>query len=284
MKQFDVIITGTGAAGLWTAYHLSQMNYEGSVLMLDQQKFLNDNKNWSFWAREDEKELISFAEIKWDKGYVAEPGKQYAFSFGDFIYASLTARSFYKRIYSILDQLPNFNFIQAKVEKPSADGTVLSDQGSFKANKLIFNSILNSSELIFESETFLWQHFYGQRVRFKEPYFKDRLVGFMDFDIDQKGDCRFLYVLPYSEHEALLEYTLFNHKLLSKAEYKMEWEQIVGDKYSLDYELVEEELGKIPMCDFKFPKSDGKIYNVGTAGGMVKASTGFAFRNIYYQT
>ena len=44
----------------------------------------------------------------------------------------------------------------------------------------------------------------------------------MDFSVAQKGNTRFMYVLPTSENEALLEYTLFSKDLLLKEEYEVE--------------------------------------------------------------
>ena len=42
--------------------------------------------------------------------------------------------------------------------------------------------------------------------------------------------------------------------------------------------MEEEEFGVIPMTDMPLPvRAQGRVWNIGTAGGMVKASSGYAF-------
>ena len=49
----------------------------------------------------------------------------------------------------------------------------------------------------------------------------------MDFSVPQKGNTRFMYVLPISATEALVEYTLFSEHLLEKTAYE-EAKRIAG--------------------------------------------------------
>jgi lycopene beta-cyclase len=47
-----------------------------------------------------------------------------------------------------------------------------------------------------------------------------------------------------------------------------------------DFEIIEQESGVIPMSDFPFEKySDEKHILIGTAGGWVKPTTGYSFKN-----
>jgi lycopene beta-cyclase len=43
---------------------------------------------------------------------------------------------------------------------------------------------------------------------------------------------------------------------------------------------VEEEFGIIPMTNHRFKNMEGRIINLGTAGGQTKASSGYTFRFI----
>ena len=47
----------------------------------------------------------------------------------------------------------------------------------------------------------------------------------MDFTVAQKGNTRFMYILPYANNEALFEYTLFSKDLLPYNDYKVEIEK-----------------------------------------------------------
>jgi lycopene beta-cyclase len=101
----------------------------------------------------------------------------------------------------------------------------------------------------------------------------------MDFRINQKGDCRFMYVLPKTKFEALVEYTIFSDTLLEQEEYEFELKKYCQEELKLEnYEIQEMEYGIIPMTNEPIPKTQsGQVINIGTAGGHTKASTGYTF-------
>jgi lycopene beta-cyclase len=108
----------------------------------------------------------------------------------------------------------------------------------------------------------------------------------MDFSIPQKGNTRFMYILPFSETRALVEYTLFSEDQLSEEEYERAIHQYLTDDLKVsDYTVVEKERGTIPMTCYPFWKRDSsKIVHIGTAGGWAKPSTGYTFRNTAKKT
>jgi lycopene beta-cyclase len=99
----------------------------------------------------------------------------------------------------------------------------------------------------------------------------------MDFSIPQKGNTRFMYVLPYSTDTALIEYTLFSEQLLEKTQYEVQIKAYLSDKYQCDdFEILETEAGSIPMTCYDFrAHNSGRIRYIGTAGGWAKPSTGY---------
>ena len=108
----------------------------------------------------------------------------------------------------------------------------------------------------------------------------------MDFSIPQKGNTRFMYLLPFSDTEALLEYTLFSEDLLMEEEYDAALADYMTDVLKCEhYKVVEREKGRIPMTchDFAAGNSD-HIMNIGMAGGWAKPSTGYTFMNTYRKT
>jgi lycopene beta-cyclase len=93
---------------------------------------------------------------------------------------------------------------------------------------------------------------------------------------------RFLYVLPYSETRGMVEYTLFSAKVLPLDAYKTALrryiEEILG---ATRYRIVGEERGIIPMTEQPERRRAGhRVMNIGTRGGRVKASSGYAFSRI----
>lgn len=89
-----------------------------------------------------------------------------------------------------------------------------------------------------------------------------------------------MYVLPMSENEALVEYTLFSPDLLPKEAYEAEIKAYLEKREAGTYEILETEQGNIPMTCYRFWKHNSKrILHIGSAGGWTKASTGYTFKN-----
>lgn len=101
----------------------------------------------------------------------------------------------------------------------------------------------------------------------------------MDYRLEQHGETRFVYVLPFSETRALVEFTVFSPALCPAEEYDAELRRYIADVLKIKtYAVEEEEFGVIPMTDLPLsPRGEGRVINIGTAGGFVKASSGYAF-------
>ncbi len=117
-----------------------------------------------------------------------------------------------------------------------------------------------------------------------KTYLTPEQATLMDFRVAQNNGTTFVYVLPLSANKALVEYTLFSEKLLDKNEYALPLanyiEQILRIK---DYTICEKEFGVIPMTNEYFSFYKNSMYQIGTAGGQTKASTGYTFSFIQKQ-
>ena len=126
------------------------------------------------------------------------------------------------------------------------------------------------------------QHFRGWEIETEQPIFNPQLPTLFDFRTPQAGHMRFVYTLPFAENRALIEYTLFSSHLLALEEYdaglKSYIEEVLGIK---QYHIHHVEAGIIPMTDHPFPRRLGRrVMSIGTKGGGVKPSTGYAFLRI----
>jgi lycopene beta-cyclase len=195
----------------------------------------------------------------------------------------IKSADFYKLIFDEISQHKNIEIFQDEVLDFSELGhhcVVQTTTKSFTCNQ-IFNSIYNP-EFVKSQTKFplVQQHFIGWFIKSKEAVFTEDCPTFMDFSVEQKGNTRFMYILPTSTTEALLEYTLFSKDILSKEAYETEIENYIKKLGITEYEIVEKEQGNIPMTCFPFWKNNSKnIINIGSAGGWSKASTGYTFKN-----
>jgi lycopene beta-cyclase len=145
----------------------------------------------------------------------------------------------------------------------------------------IFNSILFEKPVLKKGEYYLLQHFKGWIIETEKPVFDPGQATLMDFRVSQEQGTTFVYVMPFLTTKALVEYTLFSEKLLEPTKYNEALKNYIDNFLDADvYRIVEEEFGVIPMTNHKFPAVNGRIVNIGTAGGQTKASSGYTFRFI----
>lgn len=130
----------------------------------------------------------------------------------------------------------------------------------------------------------LLQHFKGWLIETAQPSFNPALATLMDFRVHQQHGTTFAYILPFSETKALVEYTLFTKQLLEQQQYDIELKSYLADILKIqEYTIIDEEFGIIPMTNERF-RFSGKGWQIGTAGGQTKASTGYTFQFIQKQS
>jgi len=283
MKHFDYIFTGTGLSALMTVYEmvLSGDFKDRSILLLDQDAKKTNDRTWCFWDFND-----TFPELihkKWPLAWFKDKALERKISLQPYQYNMVKGIDFYALVLNVISKETNIVFQQQKVidfEEQEAHCVVRTDVETFTCSRVI-NSIFNPE--IVKSQTrypLLQQHFIGWFVKSKEAVFNSDTATFMDFSVVQKGNTRFMYVLPNSPNEALLEYTLFSKDLLPKIEYEEAIQTYLQKLGVTDYEIIEKEHGNIPMTCYPFWKHNSKnTINIGSAGGWTKASTGYTFKN-----
>lgn len=138
----------------------------------------------------------------------------------------------------------------------------------------------------FSKSNFVWQHFKGWIIKTEEPTFDPNLATFMDFRVTQDGETRFFYVMPKDEHSALVEIAIFSEAIPQSEFYDPFLKAYIAQYVtSGNYDIVEEELNSIPMTDFNFNLNpSSRIFNIGTNGGSVKGSSGYAYKYIQKET
>jgi lycopene beta-cyclase len=283
MKHYHYIFTGSGLSALMTVYEmiLSGKFKDKTILLLDENSKKSNDRTWCFWDN-----AALFNEIiskKWDVALFADENFRRDIDLNPYQYKMIRGLDFYNLGFELISKHDNIHFANQKVidfEELGNHCTVKTETENYTCNK-IFNSIFNPNLVKGQTKyPLLQQHFIGWFIKSKEAVFNPNMATFMDFSVEQRGNTRFMYVLPTSSTEALLEYTLFSKDLLSKEEYENEIKIYIKKLGITDYEIVEKEQGNIPMTSYKFWKHNTKnILNIGSVGGWTKASTGYTFKN-----
>jgi len=283
MQHYHYIFTGSGLSALMTVYEmlLSGKFKDKSILLIDENTKKANDRTWCLW---DEHNL--FDEIvskKWNQAIFANEKFNRVLELTPYQYKKINGLDFYELVFKKISEHKNIHFLNQKIVDFTELGNhcvVKTESETFTCNK-VFNSIYNPKVVTAQNKfPLIQQHFIGWFIKSKEAVFTPNCATFMDFSVEQKGNTRFMYVLPTSENEALLEYTLFSKDLLSKEEYESEIKKYIENLGITEYEIIEKEQGNIPMTCYPFWKHNTKnIINIGSAGGWTKASTGYTFKN-----
>ncbi len=283
--HYDFIIAGAGASGLMFANELIESpkfsNHKILILEKDHTKY--NDRTWCFWE-ESKGKWDKLLYQKWDQVQFKNEKKTIPIQLYPFQYKMLRSSTFYELLHQKIkrcsnidvryEEIINYKDFEQHVE-------VTTGEKNYHTQKF-FSSILKWSPL-FKQQKYpvLQQHFLGWFIKTKTPHFKTTEATFMDFSVPQKGNTRFMYVLPVNKTEALIEYTLFSKEVLKKEEYESALTAYLLSKEIDSYTVKEVEQGSIPMSLFSFNQLNTKnIMHIGSAGGWTKASTGFTFKNI----
>jgi len=284
-SHFDYIIVGAGAAGLMLADAMCSDEFfkEKSVLILDKDSKQVNDRTWCYWEK-GAGPYEAIVHRKWNHIYFAGKKIKNRYAISPYVYKMIRGIDFYNLILARVATNENVSFQLGEVTAVQDDGnrvSVTASNETYYAKK-VFNSIFDYKMARGQTKyPVLQQHFIGWFIKTDHPVFEKDQATFMDFSIPQKNNTRFMYVLPISETEALVEYTLFSETLLPKEEYEKGIQDYLTHELSCDsYEILEKEQGSIPMTSYDFTANHSKnVLFIGTAGGWSKPSTGYTFMN-----
>ena len=289
MKYYDYIITGAGAAGLMLAYRLANDSFfdQKSILILDSIERIADDKTWSFWE-DGQGEWDNLVSKSWNSVVFANSISKLKIPLDSYRYKMIHSKDFYQEVWSVIRSKSNIKFLKQEIVKLVSNNKyveVYTNKSKFKASK-VFNSIPKSENYTKQNKyPVLKQNFVGWFVKSDSCCFDSSTATFMDFDIPQEGNTRFMYILPFTNNEALVEYTLFSKKLLAYSSYESAIKAYLGQKGITNYEILRKEQGAIPMTSYPFSThNESNILNIGTNGGWTKSSTGYTFNNCSKKT
>ena len=285
MAQYDYIILGAGAAGLMLARAMAEDPWFSShkILIIEKDEKNSNDRTWCYWEQGKGK-FDHLLTKQWDKIYFRGEDMDQKLEISPYSYKMLRSSDFYQEHLDAISKAPHIEFLQAEIENIEIDNEEIRILADSKAvsGSYVFNSLFDYNELLNQNSfPVLQQHFVGWFVKSSKPVFDPDAATFMDFSIAQKGNTRFMYVLPFNENLALVEYTLFSSETLEQKEYEEAIEHYLAEHYGLEeYQIIEKEKGNIPMTCFDFEaRNTGRFVHIGTAGGWAKPSTGFTFKN-----
>lgn len=292
MRQADILILGAGCAGTSLAHYLEDFSYAGSVALIDSRTTFDVEQRWCTWAKLP-KSFESLVESSWKNWTVCDETQSVTRNSDRFSYQQIFAPDFFNHFHSHWrnSETPISMNLGEKVLQIDDKGSfveVITDCETWQAG-VVFDARHQGSSTLKNiektSELYLSQTFLGWKIKFGRSIFDSKTATLMDFRTEQNEGVNFIYVLPYSDREALVESTSFSQNHVLPGDLLQSLADYITEHFGEDYEILAEESGKLPMTTAKLPtRLSGRVHAIGVAGGNARPSSGYAFSRIQQQT
>ena len=297
--RYDLVFLGGGCATLSLLTRLIESGacIDKRFLIIDPSDKKSNDRTWCFW----EKGSGYFEKLvhhEWGELDFKQSGFSDSLDMGGYQYKMVRGIDFYEYCLNVLHTSGQVDFLQDEITDWHVEKTDSHDEiTAARDQKLIFSGgkmgrVQVKASVIFNSippdlgkkqpgVVNLLQHFKGVIVESDQFNFDPNRATLMDFRVSQAEGATFIYVLPLSKNRALVEYTLFTADLLSADQYNQGIAEYIGEFLGVtNYKIIEEEFGIIPMTTQRFHWYANGAFNIGTAGGQTKGSSGYTFQFI----
>jgi len=281
---YDVVIIGAGLAGLQCSLALLREDRDKAlkIALIDPRDHEANDKTWCYW--DDNVESSDLIHHQWQYAHIhpsqseARSTESRVVDLSPYRYRMIRSIDFYTSALARINASNQVDRIYASVTRHTA-GKLTCDDGSQLQGRYVLDSRLPDDVLTRSGSIMIHQHFLGWYIEVDQPIWKPDEMTMMDFRLQHEESTSFCYVLPVTDRKALVEYTLFTDKLLGEQQYEELLRSYISRYITTDgYKIIDREGGVIPMTTYPFVENNTSHYQrIGTAGGWVRASTGYSF-------
>jgi lycopene beta-cyclase len=128
----------------------------------------------------------------------------------------------------------------------------------------------------------MFQYFIGWEIEAPPGSFDSKKAILMDFRCDQSRGIHFIYILPFSDRNALVESTMFSQNREPDTFFETAIETYLDQYLEIcDFSVIRVEKGGIPLG--RLPLNKGVNNGIGGNGDAIRPSSGYAFAFIQKQ-
>ncbi len=258
-----------------------QLIQDKTILVIDPNTKLENDKTFCFWASENDDILNDYKYLishEWSNIQINDNSEE---SINPLKYYHINSIDLYDSCRN-LAQKRNITILEKKVlSVEQKDQLHIKTDESTILCDWVFDSRPPDFKIIKNNKFYISQSFFGLKIRLIDAHFKQDVYHMMDFRVAQQRATQFVYILPYDNQTGLVELTRFGEIIIDKAEALNILDEFINNHYG-NYKVLERESGAIPMSSLS-PKTikNNRWVDIGTRGGNVKPSTGYAFANMY---
>ena len=262
IKQ-EIHIIGNGCSALSLAARADELPKHQLTIVSPSGAPKSQDHIWGFWYVEGLEKAVKLSRHKWNRLCVITPRGKGMLLSDKHSYHALQ-RSSWENHCQKLAKNHGVTFIsQEKLEKNQAA------------------QILDSRPPCIP-EGQMYQHFIGWEILAPKKSFDPKTAILMDFRCDQSRGIHFIYLLPFSDCEALVESTMFSLQREPDAYFESAMNDYLSQHCNI-YEFTTNrvEKGSIPLG--RIPNQTEIKNGIGSNGGAIKPSSGYAFAFIQKQ-
>jgi len=278
-----ILIAGAGCAGLSLAVELQQRGYGGKVIIVDPRTEYGRDHTWCHYLTRHHAFESCISHL-WNHWRVRTVQGDAVASSTLYPYAQISSERFYAQARSIIEAASGYDLrLGTSVEsiEPGSDSVRvrLSDGSVFRVAAVFDSRPAAGTRSASASDVTLLQQFAGLHVKCDCDVFTPDTAEMMDFRLTPGEPVQFMYVLPYSEREALIEATVFTRVPLDRNRLTRMIFEYLDRRCSTHLpEVIHSEYGCIPMTTARIEaRPHPRVIRIGLSGGAAKPSTGYAF-------
>jgi lycopene beta-cyclase len=278
--RYDAVIAGGGLSGLSLAAHLARSGWHNrSVLVVDDGR--RPAASWAYWSATEDG-LGAAVSRTFRQVRVNAAGRSMEVPLGPYRYEVVRRSDLRAVVTRILSACPGFSIVSGHVDdvRDAGDSAEVVVDGRVVEAAWAFDSVTHDDSSTVDAML----AFTGHEIRTEQPVFDSETPVLMDFRTAPGVGARFAYVLPSDAHRALVELTEFvpRHATVPAEHERREAlaayvRDVLGAQ---DHEVLRVESAVLPLRAQPGPRQHGRVLRIGAAGGLIKASTGYAYERI----
>ena len=284
MPRPHIVLAGGGAAGLWCALALLDRGWSGDLLtVVDPDPKVADDHTWGYWALTPLLPVGDHVSVT-ERVVLREGGREVVAPTAPYRYYCLRSSTFYAFAKTRLHEAGvawRRDGVTGFGVRPDGVDVYLAGGDALACGYALDSRPPDLAALDAAHNTTL-QHFGGYYVRADRDCFATDRVVLMDFVPAGPREVAFFYVVPSSARGALVELAVLSTEPWPRGRYDGALDDYLAERYGgASHEVVEREYGVIPMSDAPLWRaSTPRVWAVGTRGGWVQPSSGYAFTRI----
>lgn len=281
---YDFVFIGLGASNSLILLSLIKKGLliNKRVAVFETDSKTSNDKTYCFWANHNESVVADLTPVISHRFNAIQVNQSTSQNIEAKPYHYIRSIDLYSHTLQILTK-ENIEIKRISVNQITCEKDVYTIHGGSETYKgyYIFDSRPPNLTTLDKKQIYLHQSFYGLHIKCENDVFKENTFEMMNFNVDQNDYTQFVYVIPFSSNEALVELTRFGKVKIDISYAAGVLNNFISRDFG-NFKILADESGCIPMTTFINPSSSSKgVLHTGANANLIKPSTGYGFKKMH---